>query len=216
MIGLAGIAIAGVPIAWQPAAAAAVPAAAAAAAARDAEAAAAAAAQTTSSLAAPAGNATGSASSGSASPGSASVGSESAGMVPCVLDSGTSLTYLPDSLYQTLTAALVQAIDLPLLAFAQTEGHFCYNLGDGRLPWPRARYLFPDLTLTFGTGARMVLPPENYILLLATTAGFEVPCIAWQSAGPDSSLAVLGDLALCNLLVEFDVEANTVRWLPSQ
>ncbi|CAI7841802.1 unnamed protein product, partial [Closterium sp. NIES-54] len=216
MIGLAGIAIAGVPIAWQPAAAAAVPAAAAAAAARDAEAAAAAAAQTTSSLAAPAGNATGSASSGSASPGSASVGSESAGMVPCVLDSGTSLTYLPDSLYQTLTAALVQAIDLPLLAFAQTEGHFCYNLGDGRLPWPRARYLFPDLTLTFGTGARMVLPPENYILLLATTAGFEVPCIAWQSAGPDSSLAVLGDLALRNLLVEFDVEANTVRWLPSQ
>ncbi|CAI5457445.1 unnamed protein product [Closterium sp. Yama58-4] len=105
---------------------------------------------------------------------------------------GTSLTYLPDPLYQTLTAALVQAIDLPLLAFAQTEGHFCYNLGDGRLPWPRARYLFPDLTLTFGTGARMVLPPENYILLLATTAGFEVPCIAWQSAGPDSSLAVLG------------------------
>ncbi|CAI5525003.1 unnamed protein product [Closterium sp. Naga37s-1] len=111
---------------------------------------------------------------------------------------------------------LVQAIDLPLLAFAQTEGHFCYNLGDGRLPWPRARYLFPDLTLTFGTGARMVLPPENYILLLATTAGFEVPCIAWQSAGPDYSLAVLGDLALRNLLVEFDVEANTVRWLPSQ
>ncbi|CAI5956714.1 unnamed protein product [Closterium sp. NIES-64] len=190
MIGLAGIAVAGVPIAWQPTVVAAIPSSAAAAAA---------AAQTTSSLAAPAGNATGSA---------------AAGMVPCVLDSGTSLTYLPDALYQTLTAALVQAIDLPLLAFAQTEGHFCYNLGDGRLPWPRARYLFPDLTLTFGTGARMVLPPENYILLLATTAGFEVPCIAWQSAGPDSSLAVLG--ALRNLLVEFDVEANTVRWLPSQ
>ncbi|CAI5507964.1 unnamed protein product [Closterium sp. Naga37s-1] len=293
MIGLAGIAIAGVPIAWQPTVATAVPAAAAAA--RDAEAAAAAPAQTTSSPAAPPGNATGSAAAGSAS----------AGMVPCVLDSGTSLTYLPDPLYQTLTAAvsaalpclqcpplppssgpplhpvpppllpvppplhpvppplhpvppplhpvppplhpvppplhpvppplhpvppplasvllcagsemcLVQAIDLPLLAFAQTEGHFCYNLGDGRLPWPRARYLFPDLTLTFGTGARMVLPPENYILLLATTAGFEVPCIAWQSAGPDSSLAVLGDLALRNLLVEFDVDANTVRWLPSQ
>ncbi|CAI5466319.1 unnamed protein product [Closterium sp. Yama58-4] len=196
MIGLAGIAVAGVPIAWQPAVTTSTPAAAAA---RDAEAAAAAAAP----AAAPRPNQ----------------------LLACCasrqhhrlgIASGTSLTYLPDPLYQTLTAALVQAIDLPLLAFAQTEGHFCYNLGDGRLPWPRARYLFPDLTLTFGTGARMVLPPENYILLLATTAGFEVPCIAWQSAGPDSSLAVLGDLALRNLLVEFDVEANTVRWLPSQ
>ncbi|GJP36310.1 hypothetical protein CLOM_g20835 [Closterium sp. NIES-68] len=208
IIGLAGIAIAGVPLAWQPAAPAA--SAADATAARDAAIAAAAAAAAatpqTSSFAATAGNASG----------SASAGGSAAGLVPCVLDSGTSLTYLPDSLYQALTAALVQAIDLPLLAFAQTEGHFCYNLGDGRLPWPRARYLFPDLTLTFGNGARMVLPPENYILLLATTAGFEVPCIAWQSAGSDSSLAVLGDLALRNLLIEFDVEANIVRWLPSQ
>ncbi|PWA85405.1 eukaryotic aspartyl protease family protein [Artemisia annua] len=108
-----------------------------------------------------------------------------------IIDSGTTLTFIPDEFYSDLITSITNVIglgfDIPQWGFK-----FCYkNLNLGRVP---------PMTFRF-TGANVEVPPENMFLEIQKG----VNCLAFSSAA--DGLAIFGNLMQRNMLVGYDLLA---------
>uniref|UniRef100_A0A7N0RB33 Peptidase A1 domain-containing protein n=1 Tax=Kalanchoe fedtschenkoi TaxID=63787 RepID=A0A7N0RB33_KALFE len=121
-----------------------------------------------------------------------------------IIDSGTTLAYLPDEIYTPLVNQIVaQQPDLRLQTIDEVFTCFKYkeNLDDG----------FPIVTFKFNESVSLTVYPHEYF--------FEVQdniwCFGWLTHGSDSSenpIILLGDMALSNRLVVYDLENQTIGW----
>ncbi|XP_010241480.1 PREDICTED: aspartic proteinase-like protein 2 [Nelumbo nucifera] len=128
--------------------------------------------------------------------------SEEAGTI---IDSGTTLAYLPDTVYSALMNQVMS--QQPNLQTHIVEDQFqCFqyigSVDDG----------FPVVTLRFENSLPLVVYPHDYLFQIREDAW----CVGWQNSGLQSKdgkdMTLLGDIVLSNKLIVYDLENQTIGW----
>lgn len=131
-----------------------------------------------------------------------------------IIDSGTTLTYLPDSIFSELKSVISKHVNsaLPTAEDPQRLLDLCYNIEKhGSSPPSRLSDIvqLPDLKLDFGNNAVVTLPSTNALLKISES----IVCLAIASSlQPGTS--IIGNLAQQNLLVEYDVGNRELSFAP--
>lgn len=122
-----------------------------------------------------------------------------------IIDSGTTLAYLPDEIYQPLMEKVMAR--QPNLKTQIVEQQFkCFdysgNVDNG----------FPYVTFHFEGSLTLMVYPHEYLFKISD----EEWCIGWQSSGMQTKdgkeITLLGDIVLSNKLVVYDLENQTIGW----
>lgn len=122
-----------------------------------------------------------------------------------IIDSGTTLAYLPHKVYSTLIDKLIER--QPQLNMRLVEQSFhCFDytgkIDDG----------FPVVTFRFADSLPLTVYPHDYLFQIKETKW----CIGWQDSGLQTKdgkeITLLGDLVLSNKLVLYDIESQTIGW----
>ncbi|XP_060212458.1 aspartic proteinase 36-like [Lycium barbarum] len=122
-----------------------------------------------------------------------------------IIDSGTTLAYLPNTVYNALIDKLMER--QPQLNIGLVERSFhCFDytgkIDDG----------FPVVTFRFADSLSLTVYPHDYLFQIKETKW----CIGWQDSGVQTKdgkeVMLLGDLALSNKLVVYDIEEQTIGW----
>ncbi|MCD7447277.1 hypothetical protein HAX54_026396 [Datura stramonium] len=122
-----------------------------------------------------------------------------------IIDSGTTLAYLPTMAYNALIDKLKER--QPHLNVRLVEGTFhCFDytgkIDDG----------FPVVTFRFADSLSLTVYPHDYLFQVKETKW----CIGWQASGIQTKngkeITLLGDLALTNKLVLYDIENQKIGW----
>ncbi|GKU87596.1 hypothetical protein SLEP1_g1971 [Rubroshorea leprosula] len=121
-----------------------------------------------------------------------------------IIDSGTTLAYLPEMIYEPLVNKIIsQQPDLKVRTLHDDYTCFQYSesLDEG----------FPNVTFYFENSVFLKVHPHEYLF---PYEGFW--CIGWQNSGMLSkdrrNITLLGDLALSNKLVLYDLENQVIGW----
>ncbi|KAG8654942.1 aspartic proteinase 36 isoform X1 [Manihot esculenta] len=121
-----------------------------------------------------------------------------------IIDSGTTLAYLPEMVYEPLVSKIIsQQSDLKVHTVRDEYTCFQYSgsVDDG----------FPNVTFHFENSVFLKVYPQEYLF------PFEgLWCIGWQNSGMLSrdkrNMTLLGDLVLSNKLVLYDLEHQAIGW----
>ncbi|CAL5192809.1 unnamed protein product [Lathyrus oleraceus] len=121
-----------------------------------------------------------------------------------IIDSGTTLAYLPASIYnQIVTKILARQPGLKLYLVEEqfTCFHFSDNFDEG---FPVVKFHFDGLSL--------IVYPHDYLFLYKN----DIYCIGWQKSNTQTKdgkdLILLGDLVLSNKIVVYDLDNMTIGW----
>ncbi|GAB2287141.1 hypothetical protein Dimus_021527 [Dionaea muscipula] len=122
-----------------------------------------------------------------------------------ILDSGTTLAYLPDAAYESLMSKIIaKRPDIKIHTVEDTFRCFQYSgdVDDG----------FPRVDFHFANSLTLAVYPHEYLFEIRE----EVWCFGWQNSGLQSKdgrdVTLLGDLVLSNKLVFYDLENQAVGW----
>ncbi|XP_038972624.1 aspartic proteinase 39-like isoform X1 [Phoenix dactylifera] len=121
-----------------------------------------------------------------------------------IIDSGTTLSYLPEAAYKPLLNAIFSY--QPNLSFRTIQDFLCFrysgSVDDG----------FPDIVFHFENSLSLNVYPHDYLFQNED----DVYCVGWQNGGMQSKdgkdMFLLGDLALSNKLVLYDLENQVIGW----
>ncbi|KOM49261.1 hypothetical protein LR48_Vigan08g008800 [Vigna angularis] len=116
-----------------------------------------------------------------------------------IIDSGTTLTFLPDEVYSSLEEEMVNAVNLPRINRPQEGVKLCYEITPGQ------QYQIPTVYAHFKGGGTVKLHSINTFF----QASESVICLAFHSG----SEAILGNLAQQDILVTYDTDHDTVTFL---
>ncbi|KHN15578.1 Aspartic proteinase-like protein 2 [Glycine soja] len=121
-----------------------------------------------------------------------------------IIDSGTTLAYLPEGIYEPLVYKMIsQHPDLKVQTLHDEYTCFQYSesVDDG----------FPAVTFFFENGLSLKVYPHDYLF-----PSGDFWCIGWQNSGTQSrdskNMTLLGDLVLSNKLVFYDLENQAIGW----
>ncbi|CAL0323215.1 unnamed protein product [Lupinus luteus] len=117
-----------------------------------------------------------------------------------IIDLGTTLTFLPEGLYEALESELVSRINSERVYSPTSQLKLCYKSSPNSIE-------VPILTAHF-TGANIVLNRDNTFL----TVKDDVVCLA---IAPSPSPSVYGNIAMRNFLVGIDRDKNVVSFMPT-
>lgn len=122
-----------------------------------------------------------------------------------IIDSGTTLAYLPNKVYNALMSKLmVKQPDLPTHLVEGSFHCFYYSgkVDDG----------FPVVTFQFANSLYLTVYPHDYLFQVNDDEW----CIGWQDSGMQTKdgkeITLLGDLVLSNKLVLYDLENQSIGW----
>lgn len=122
-----------------------------------------------------------------------------------IIDSGTTLTYLPEVVYDSLMTAIRSS--QPGLNLHTVEQQFlCFlysgNVDDG----------FPVVKFHFEDSLTLSVYPHDYLFQIKEDEW----CFGWQNSGMQTKdgreMTLLGDLVLSNKLVFYDIENQAIGW----
>lgn len=122
-----------------------------------------------------------------------------------VIDSGTTLAYLPQKVHSALMEKLMAR--QPQLNIRLVDGSFrCFEysgkIDDG----------FPVVTFRFADSLPLIVYPHDYLFQVKESEW----CIGWQDSGVRTSdgreMTLFGDLVLSNKLVLYDIEKQAIGW----
>ena len=116
-----------------------------------------------------------------------------------IIDSGTTLTVLPNGVYSKLESAVAKTVKLQRVRDPNQVLGLCYKVTPDKLDAS-----VPVITAHF-RGADVTLNAINTFVQVAD----DVVCFAFQ---PTETGAVFGNLAQQNLLVGYDLQKNTVSF----
>ncbi|XP_059318307.1 aspartic proteinase 39-like [Lycium ferocissimum] len=121
-----------------------------------------------------------------------------------IIDSGTTLAYLPEVIYAPLVKKILSwQPDLKLRKVRDEYTCFKYSesVDDG----------FPQVIFHFRNSLSLRVRPREYLFPFE-----DLFCIGWQNSGNQSrdkwNLTLFGDLVLSNKLVLYDLENQTIGW----
>ncbi|KAL6634338.1 hypothetical protein ACP70R_027009 [Stipagrostis hirtigluma subsp. patula] len=121
-----------------------------------------------------------------------------------VIDSGTTLTYLPEAVYKTMMSAVFEKHqDLSLRNY---QDFLCFkfsgSVDDG----------FPIITFNFEGDLTLNVYPHDYLF----QNGYDLYCVGFLNGGLQTKdgkdMVLLGDLVLSNKLVVYDLENQVIGW----
>ncbi|CAA3021087.1 aspartic ase 2 [Olea europaea subsp. europaea] len=122
-----------------------------------------------------------------------------------IIDSGTTLAYLPDEIYEPLMEkVMARQPNLKTQIVEQQYKCFDYsgNVDNG----------FPVVTFHFENSLSLTVYPHEYLFRISDDEW----CIGWQNSGMQTrdgkEITLLGDLVLSNKLVLYDLENQTIGW----
>ncbi|KAL2225460.1 UNVERIFIED_CONTAM: 60S ribosomal protein L15 [Sesamum indicum] len=118
-----------------------------------------------------------------------------------IIDSGTTLTFLPSSLYEGLESALEKSISGSRVSDPQGLFGLCYELPSN------GEFNAPPIIAHF-TGADVELTQES--IFIEVEKG--VVCLTFM---PSQDLAIFGNLHQMNFLIGYDLENQKVDFLPT-
>ncbi|EFJ20570.1 hypothetical protein SELMODRAFT_54048, partial [Selaginella moellendorffii] len=122
-----------------------------------------------------------------------------------IIDSGTSVTRFPTSVYATIRDAFRNAtINLPS-APRYSLFDTCYNFSG------KASVDVPALVLHFENGADLQLPPTNYLIPINTAGSF---CLAF--APTSMELGIIGNIQQQSFRIGFDLQKSHLAFAPQQ
>ncbi|KAG9458257.1 hypothetical protein H6P81_002765 [Aristolochia fimbriata] len=140
---------------------------------------------------------------------------DGAGNGGTVVDSGTTLTFLPEAAYRRILSAFRRRVRLPRVAPPDPNLEFCVNVSssssspaataEGR-EGREGRMGLPRLSFRLMGGAAFSPPPRNYFV----DAAEGVQCLALLPVSSDSGFSVIGNLMQQGFLFEFDREESKV------
>lgn len=110
-----------------------------------------------------------------------------------LIDSGTTLTLLPTSVFTRLSLAISKMITLESTKDPLGQLQICYDVGEGI--WGDG---LPDVHLNFENGVVLTLPPLNTFLKVSDS----ILCLAMSN---DDEISILGNVAQQNFLIEYDL-----------
>ncbi|KAJ8747891.1 hypothetical protein K2173_012781 [Erythroxylum novogranatense] len=122
-----------------------------------------------------------------------------------ILDSGTTLAYFPDVVYEPMMNKIMER--QPGLTLHTVEDQFtCFryigNVDDG----------FPVVKFHFDGSLTLSVYPHDYLFQIRE----DLWCFGWQNSGLQSKdgrdMTLLGDLVLSNKLVMYDIENQAIGW----
>ncbi|XP_051118251.1 aspartic proteinase 36 isoform X2 [Andrographis paniculata] len=121
-----------------------------------------------------------------------------------IIDSGTTLAYLPEAIYVPLVKKILSTQpDLKLQTLH--DQYTCFEFSE------RVDEGFPNITLHFENSLSLMVYPHDYLFHFE-----DLMCIGWQNSGMGSqdkkNITVLGDLVLSNKLVLYDLEKQSIGW----
>ncbi|XP_013752466.1 aspartic proteinase 36-like [Brassica napus] len=121
-----------------------------------------------------------------------------------IIDSGTTLAYLPENLYTSLLQKITARQPIKLHTVQETFACFSFTLNTDKA--------FPVVNLHFEDKLKMSVYPHDYLFSLRK----DLYCFGWQSGGltnqDGSDVILLGDLVLSNKLVVYDLDNEVVGW----
>ncbi|XWS58946.1 hypothetical protein CRYUN_Cryun08bG0077900 [Craigia yunnanensis] len=122
-----------------------------------------------------------------------------------VIDSGTTLVYLPSTIYEPLMTKILSP--QPALKLQTIEDQFtCFQPGEN------VDDIFPVVKFHFEDSLVLAVYPHEYLFQIRQ----DVWCFGWQNSGMQSKdgkdMILLGDLVLSNKLVIYDIENQTIGW----
>ncbi|XP_031280335.1 aspartic proteinase CDR1-like [Pistacia vera] len=119
-----------------------------------------------------------------------------------IIDSGTTLTFLPESFNSKMISAVSEAIDAEPIKDSRAVLDLCYSA--------RSDLNVPNITVHF-TGADVTLSPLNTFIRISE----EVVCFTFMGDKDERSLPIYGNLAQTNFLVGYDTEKKTLSFKPT-
>ncbi|PKU73443.1 aspartic proteinase-like protein 2 [Dendrobium catenatum] len=121
-----------------------------------------------------------------------------------ILDSGTTLAYLPEIAFKSLMNAIFSY--QPGLSFHTTQGFLCFEFS-GRIDDG-----FPKIIFHFEDSVELPIYPHDYLF----TTGDKYWCTGFQNSALQSKdgkdMILLGDMVLSNKLFVYDLENQVVGW----
>lgn len=111
-----------------------------------------------------------------------------------IVDSGTTLTFLPDPVYSRILKVVKKLVALPSPDETTPGFDFCINVSSV------SRLILPKLSFKLVGNSVFSPPPSNYFIDTAE----DVKCMALQPVGLPSSFSVIGNLMQQGFLFEFD------------
>ncbi|KAI7727988.1 hypothetical protein M8C21_006055 [Ambrosia artemisiifolia] len=121
-----------------------------------------------------------------------------------IIDSGTTLAYLPEVIYKSLMNKIV-AGQFDMRYVFQHDEYTCVKLSGS------VDDKFPAVTFHFENSLSLKVYPHDYLF-----ANGGLMCLGWQNNDLGSKSTretiVLGDLVLSNKLVLYDLEKQTIGW----
>ncbi|XP_057810113.1 aspartyl protease family protein 2 [Salvia miltiorrhiza] len=116
-----------------------------------------------------------------------------------VVDSGTTITFLPEPAYRVILAIFERLVKLPESAKPVPGFDLCLNVSSGA-----SRASLPQLSFKLGGGAVFSPPRRNYFI----DAAEGVKCLALQPVTTDAGFAVIGNLMQQGYTFEFDKDRS--------
>ncbi|EOY09778.1 hypothetical protein QUC31_010342 [Theobroma cacao] len=122
-----------------------------------------------------------------------------------IVDSGTTLAYLPSTIYEPLMNKIFSK--QPTLKLHTVEDQFtCFTFAEN------VDDAFPVVKFHFEDSLILTVYPHEYLFQIREDAW----CFGWQNSGMQSKdgkdMILLGDLVLSNKLVVYDIENQTIGW----
>ncbi|KAJ4721734.1 aspartic proteinase CDR1-like [Melia azedarach] len=118
-----------------------------------------------------------------------------------IIDSGTTLTYLPQAFNSKLVSAVSSFINATPVAAPKDLLDLCYN-------FTASDFKFPEITVHF-TSADVKLNPLHTFVRISE----ELSCLTFK--GVDNGPAIYGNLMQKNFLVGYDTRKRTVSFKPT-
>ncbi|KAH6762993.1 Eukaryotic aspartyl protease family protein [Perilla frutescens var. hirtella] len=115
-----------------------------------------------------------------------------------VVDSGTTITFLPEPAYRRILAVFERAVKLPESAKPVPGFDLCLNVSAA------SRTSLPQLSFKLGGGAVFSPPSRNYFIDAAEGA----KCLALQPVATDAGFSVIGNLMQQGFTFEFDKDRS--------
>ncbi|CAA7041801.1 unnamed protein product [Microthlaspi erraticum] len=121
-----------------------------------------------------------------------------------IIDSGTTLAYLPENLYKAVLDKITAKTPVKLHMVQETFACFSFTSNTDKS--------FPVVNFHFEDSLKLTVYPHDYLFSLRE----DMYCFGWQSGGmttqDGSDVILLGDLVLSNKLVVYDLENEVIGW----
>uniref|UniRef100_A0ACD5VFM7 Uncharacterized protein n=1 Tax=Avena sativa TaxID=4498 RepID=A0ACD5VFM7_AVESA len=128
-----------------------------------------------------------------------------------VVDSGTTLSYLADGVYDPVVSAIYAAVSPSVRTYVHTGIRYFISSNS-----TRALSLFPTVTLYFEDGAAMKVGPESYLVRQGSFDNDDIFIIGFQRSmeiEDHERTTILGDLVLRDKIVVYNLDKMRMSWV---